>query len=247
MVKSETSCASIETTVMPEGSDDRTSAAGSVPVRFEAATGPVTLIAVVAVAALPLMLMAAVPALKFAGFKLVRPEPLPLKLAAVMVEPEKLPEASRSTIVLAEDALVAALAARAPRPRWPPFCPPTLATTVAPCVPVTSPVSEPEKLLAVAAVVALPPKLPVNVPLKRLLGLVAIVTPAKLFVPLNALVPLSCAMFVESCASETLPIKFVAVVAVAALPLMLMAAVPALKFAGFKLVRPEPLPLNWPP
>ena len=120
-----------------------------------------------------------------------------------MVEPEKLPEASRSTIVLAEDALVAPLAARAPPATFAAVCPPTLATTVAPCVPVTSPVSEPEKLLAVAAVVALPPKLPVNVPLKRLLVFVAIVTPAKLFVPLKALVPLSRAMFVESCASET--------------------------------------------
>ena len=37
-----------------------------------------------------------------------------------------------------------------------------------------------------------------------------------------------------------------AVVAVAALPLMLMAAVPGLRFAGFNAVIPLPLPLNVP-
>ena len=120
---------------------------------------------------------------------------------------------------------------------------------------MTSPESEPEKVLAVvavaawtalAAVVALPLKLPAKVPLKTLPAFVATVTPAKLFVPVNAFVPLSRAIFAESCASDTLPLKFVAVVAVAALPLILMAAVPALKLAGFKPVRPEPLPLKEP-
>ena len=46
--------------------------------------------------------------------------------------------------------------------------PPTKLTTVAPCVPVTSPDNEPEKLVAVVAVVALPLKLAVIVPAEKL-------------------------------------------------------------------------------
>ena len=71
-------------------------------------------------------------------------------------------------------ALVAALAALAPPATFAADCPPTLETTVAACVPVTSPASEPEKLLADAAVVALvaevalPDKLAVIVPAEKL-------------------------------------------------------------------------------
>ena len=78
-----------------------------------------------------------------------------------------------------------------------------------------------------------------------LLTFVAMVTPAKVFVPVKLFVPFSRAMLAESWASETFPVRFaavVAVVAVAALPLMLIAAVPALKSAGFKPVKPLPLP-----
>ena len=52
-----------------------------------------------------------------------------------------------------------------------------------------------------------------------------------------------------SCASASVPEILAAdmELAVAALPLMLMAAVPALKFAGFKPVSPPPLPKKDPP
>ena len=78
-----------------------------------------------------------------------------------------------------------------------------------------------------------------------LFTLVKTALPAKVFVPVKLFVPFSRAMLAESWASETFPIKLVAVVAVvalAALPLMLTAAVPALRFAGFKPVNPPPLP-----
>jgi hypothetical protein len=63
---------------------------------------------------------------------------------------EKPPVAVRLTIALAVLALTALL------------------TTVAPCVPVTSPDNEPEKLVAVVAVVALPLKFAVIVPAEKL-------------------------------------------------------------------------------
>src|SRR5262249_24489900 len=47
-------------------------------------------------------------------------------------------------------------------------CPPTEETTVAFCVPVTSPVNDPEKLVAVVAVVALPESAAVIVPAEKL-------------------------------------------------------------------------------
>ena len=64
------------------------------------------------------------------------------------------------------------------------------------------------------------------------------VTPAKLFVPVNELVPFSKATLADNCASAMFPVTLAAVVAVAALPEMLIAAVPALKFVGFKFVKP---------
>jgi hypothetical protein len=117
-------------------------------------------------------------------------------------------------------ALVPALAALAPAATFAAVTPPTVETTVAPCVPVTSPGSGPEKLLAVAAVatepaivvvLALPLRFPVNEPAKELLTLVAIVAPAKLFEPVNAFVPSSRGILPESWKSEISPRKFVAV------------------------------------
>ncbi len=107
----------------------------------------------------------------------VKLAPLPIKFVALTVPARKLPVASRSTIVFARSAGVAAFAATAPLATRDAGCPPTAETTVAPCVPVTSPVSEPEKLVAVVAEsaavaefavvaeVALPVKLPVKEPL----------------------------------------------------------------------------------
>src|ERR1035437_1328386 len=93
-------------------------------------------------------------------------------------------------------------------------------------------------LLAVVAVEALPLKLPVtlptkfpaNAPLMTLLTFVAIVTPAKLFVPVNKFVPFSRGMFADSWESAMFPITLAAVVAVAALPARFAVTVPAEKF-----------------
>jgi hypothetical protein len=84
-----------------------------------------------------------------------------------MVPAAKLPEASLLTIVEAVFALVAALARFAPEATLVEVTPPTVETTVADWVPVTSPDSEPEKLVEVTAVVALvafPDKVAVIVP-----------------------------------------------------------------------------------
>ena len=53
-------------------------------------------------------------------------------------------------------ALVALLASTVAAATFDALCPPTELTTVALCVPVTSPANDPEKLVAVVAVVALP-------------------------------------------------------------------------------------------
>ena len=84
---------------------------------------------------------------------------------------EKPPAALRLTIVLAVLTLVAALANTAPEATFAAVWPPTVLTTVALCVPVTSPDNEPVKLVAfvaVVAVVALPLKLAVMVPALKL-------------------------------------------------------------------------------
>ena len=88
---------------------------------------------------------------------------------SVMLPAEKLPLTSRLTMVLAVLALVAALAALAPAATFAAVCPPTLETTVMPCVPVTSPLRLPEKLFAVVAVAALPLMLMAAVPNLNLL------------------------------------------------------------------------------
>src|ERR1041385_894274 len=86
--------------------------------------------------------------------RFVRPEPLPLKLPAVITPAEKLPDPSRFTRVPAMLEFVAAFAAFAPAATFATDRPPTIETNVAFCVPVTSPASGPEKLSAVDAVEA---------------------------------------------------------------------------------------------
>src|SRR5204863_190066 len=81
---------------------------------------------------------------------------------------EKLPDALRLTIAFAVLALVAALARTVAAATFAALCPPIKLTTVAPCVPVTSPDNDPEKLVAVVAVVALPVKFAVIVPAEKL-------------------------------------------------------------------------------
>ncbi len=89
----------------------------------------------------------------------------------------KLPLASRLTIVPAVLASVAALARIVAAFTFDAVDPPTVETTVAPCVPVTSPASDPLKLVAVPAVVAViaevavvafPSKSPVILPAAKL-------------------------------------------------------------------------------
>jgi len=71
-------------------------------------------------------------------------EAAPIKLA-VIVPAVKLPEASRCTIVFGVLVLVAALAAVVADETLAAVCPPTVDTTVAFCVPVTSPIKLPVK------------------------------------------------------------------------------------------------------
>lgn len=73
---------------------------------------------------------------------------------AVIVLAEKLPEPSRRTMVPPVLRLVAAFAAVVAEATLAADWPPTVLTTVAPCVPVTSPAKEPLKFVAVVAVVA---------------------------------------------------------------------------------------------
>jgi hypothetical protein len=92
---------------------------------------------------------------------------LPLKLA-VIVPAEKLPLPSLFTItpeLFAEVALLAAIVAAFTDVA---VDPPTFDTTVAACVPITSPDNEPLKFVAVVAVVAFPDKLAVIVPAEKL-------------------------------------------------------------------------------
>src|ERR1035438_7475060 len=82
---------------------------------------------------------------------------------SVIVCAKKLPLLSRCTMRLAVLALVALLPAVAPEATLAPLTPPTAPTTVAPCVPVTSPLKLPVKFVAVPALAMLPFKLPLNV------------------------------------------------------------------------------------
>jgi len=86
--------------------------------------------------------------------------------AAVIIFAAKLPAASRLTIVLTTLLAVAALAAVAPAAILAAETPLTELTTVADCVPTTSPDNEPVKLVAVVAVVALPVRLPLKLPVR---------------------------------------------------------------------------------
>ena len=74
--------------------------------------------------------LATVPVNEEAGM-FVNPTPLPVKLVAVMVPAEKLPEASRETMLSGVFALAAPLAAMAPLATAEADCPPTVETTVA--------------------------------------------------------------------------------------------------------------------
>ena len=78
------------------------------------------------------------------------PVTLPVKFAVIVLA-IKFPEASRSTIVFGVLVFVAALAAMVAAAMLVALCPPTLLTTVAFCVPITSPESDPEKFVAVYA------------------------------------------------------------------------------------------------
>lgn len=92
---------------------------------------------------------------------------LPDKLA-VIVPAEKLPEASLLTMVEMVFKFVAAFARFAPEATFAAVTPPTVETTVADWVPVTSPESEPVKLVEFVEVVAFPDKLAVIVPAEKL-------------------------------------------------------------------------------
>ena len=76
----------------------------------------------------------------------------------------KLPVPSRNTSVLATAVFVAAATSTVAAATLAAVWPPTKLTTVAPCVPVTSPDNDPLKFVAIVAVVALPLKLAVIVP-----------------------------------------------------------------------------------
>lgn len=107
------------------------------------------------------------------------PVTLPVRLA-VIIPALKFPEASRLTrvdTVLALTALFANVAALATLAA---LTPPTLATDVAPWVPVTSPLSVPVKLVAEVAVDALPVKLPVTLPVTLPVRLAVILPALKL-------------------------------------------------------------------
>ena len=195
-------------------------------------------VALVAVAALPLMLMAAVPAPRLAGFKAVNPLPLPAKVEFVMKAFEMLAPETRleANIAVAAVAAVVALVA-------------VVALTA---------------VVALVAVAALPLILIAAVPALRLVGFSAVnplPLPAKVEFVIKAfkmLAPetrLEANIAVVAVAAVVALVAVVAVVAVsadvalvavAALPLMLMAAVPALRLAGFNALNPLPLPLNVP-
>src|SRR4029453_11658484 len=95
-------------------------------------------------------------------------DPLIISSVTLIALAEKLPDASRFTMVFAVFALVAALASTVAAATLAAVCPPTKLTTVAPCVPVTSPTNDPEKLVAVVAVVALPLKFALILPAPNL-------------------------------------------------------------------------------
>src|SRR5208283_4477337 len=86
-------------------------------------------------------------------------------------------------------------------------------------------------VVALVALVALPVRLPTNAPAMTLLALVAIVTPARLFVPLKKLVPLSSATLADNWLSVMFPVTLaavVALVALVALPVRLPTNAPAM-------------------
>ena len=203
------------------------------PINTEFAVNVAKLVPPLATATIPVTLPAVVAVVAF-------PERL-----AVMVPAEKLPDPSRFTMVFMVLVEVAAFAATAPLATFAAVCPPTVATTVALCVPVTSPARDPEKLVAVVAVVALPESVAVMVPAEKLPDasrLTIVDAVFKLVAALAAMVAVFTADAVDPPTNETTvavcvpvtsperdPEKLVAVVAVFALPLRLAVMVPAEK------------------
>lgn len=173
---------------------------------------------------------------------------LPARLP-MMVPAAKFPLASRLTRVLAVFAEVALLESVAPEAMLAAVRPPKLETTVADCVPVTSPIRLPVKLVelpAVVAVAALPFRVPVMIPAEKFplasratsvlavfaaVELLARVAPAAIFA---ALMPLTVEITVAPCVPVTspvsIPVKLGALVAVLALPFSAAVIVPAVKF-----------------
>ena len=107
----------------------------------------------------------------------VKPEPSPVKAVAVTVPADKFPLASRFTMVFGVFAVVAAFARSSAAWTLAAVEPPTLATTVVSCEPVTSPARLPVKLAA------LPLTLPVTLPESGPLKLPVVVPPKLRFKP----------------------------------------------------------------
>ena len=101
------------------------------------------------------------------------PAPPPANSVALIVAPVKFPFTSRRTSVPGVLAATAAFARIAALARFAALTPPTFATTVAPCVPVTSPSKAPLKstassaLKAVVAVAAFPSRFALIVPAEK--------------------------------------------------------------------------------
>jgi hypothetical protein len=171
---------------------------------------------------------------------------------AVMVPAAKLPEASLLTIVDAVFKFVAALARVVADAMFAADWLPTKDTTVAPCVPVTSPERDPVKLVAEVAVDAFPLRLAVMVPAAKLpepslftivetvLVLVAALARTVAEATLEAVCPPTEATDVADCVPVTspdkLPVKFVEVVEVVAFPDKLAVMVPAAKLPEASLL-----------
>ena len=95
----------------------------------------------VTLAALPEIFICAIPGEMLAGFRKTKPLPPPVKELAVIDSAAKFPNASRITRVPGAFVVDAAFAAMTPLAMFDADCPPTVATVVAACVPVTSPES----------------------------------------------------------------------------------------------------------
>jgi hypothetical protein len=127
---------------------------------------------------------------------------------AVIVPAEKLPEPSRATMVFTVSRFVAALAAMVARATLAALCPPTVLTIVLIWPPVTLPVNDPEKLVAVVAVVALPLNVAVIVPAAKLpeLSRATMVAPPRLLRLVAVVAEFATKLPAVSCANFEFPI-----------------------------------------